>query len=90
MERMQLELAAIHQRAREDQERLARELRERDAAYRADSLQKQQAIENVTHALSVALTKLAAQPSPTASGGAPPPPSGWRRRPRWRAGSTQG
>jgi hypothetical protein len=76
MEKMQLELIAIHRRSREDQDRMERELWERDNAYRADALQKQQAIENLTHALSVALTKLDARPPLTASGGAPPPPPG--------------
>jgi hypothetical protein len=55
---------------------MERELRERDNAYRADALQKQQAIENLKDALSVALTKLDARPPLTASGGAPPPPPG--------------
>ena len=85
---VQPELVAVHRQARDYQERLVRELRDRGAYYRADSLQKQQAIENVTDALSTALAKLSAQSAPVAAGGAPPSPSGWRRRPRWRRGWT--
>ena len=71
-----MELIAIHRRSREDQGRMERELRERDNTYRADALQKQQAIDNLTNDLSVALTKLDARPPLLASGGTPPPPPG--------------
>jgi hypothetical protein len=73
MEKMLLELTGMQRRSREEQERMERELRERDNAYRADALQKQQAIDNLTHALSVALTKLDARPPLSATGGAPAP-----------------
>ena len=45
LERMQLEMAALHRQAQEERERVAREIRKRDARYLADSQQKQQAMD---------------------------------------------
>jgi hypothetical protein len=83
MEKMQLGMAALHQQATEERERMVRELRERDAAYMADSRSKQLAIDQLTGALSAALSRVSAESGRMAGSGGdpPPPPSGGGRAP---------
>jgi hypothetical protein len=75
LEKMQLGMEAINRQAHEERERMAREIRERDAIYMADARQKQTAIDQLTNALSAALARLNTEAGPAAgSGGGPPPP----------------
>jgi hypothetical protein len=90
MERMQQGMAAIHRQAQEDRERMAREIRVRDALFMADSQQKQQAIDQLTEVLSATLSRLQTSAAVTAPGGAPPPPPGGGDAPGTGKGESSG
>ena len=83
MERMRLEMVAMHQQAQQGQERMDILIREREALHLADLLQKQQAIDQLTKMMSLTLERFQSGSGATVAGGAPPPPSpGGGGRPR--------
>ena len=55
---------------------MAREIRERDTLFMADSQQKQKAIDQLIEVLSATLSRLQTGAAVTAPSGAPPPPPG--------------
>ena len=76
LERVQQQMADIQRQGQEERERMAREMRERDALYQADTQRKQKAIDQLTEALSATLSRLPTTSPAVASGAAPPPPPG--------------
>jgi len=76
LERVQQQVADFQRQAQKERERMAREMRERDALYLADAQRKQKAINQLTEALSATLSRLRTASPAVASGAAPPPPLG--------------
>ena len=75
MERMRLEMVAMHQQAQQDLERMDFVIREREALRLADSQQKQQAIDQLTKMMSLTLERFQSGSGTIVAGGAPTPPS---------------
>ena len=75
MERMRLEMVAMHQQAQQGRERMEFVLRERGTLHVADSQQAQQAIDQLTKMMPLTLERFQTGGGATVAGGAPPPPS---------------
>jgi len=73
-EKMQKDMFAFQRTTQDDYDRLVRELRQRDEQYLADAQQKQKSIDQLTAALTAALSRHPVAALATAAGGAAPPP----------------
>jgi hypothetical protein len=73
-DRVQQQMMEFQRQAQEERDRMARERQERGALYLADPMRRQQAIDQLTEALSATLSRLPTASPAAASGSAPPPP----------------